>query len=54
MIIFYLKSSRLKFPLFAGQITLYHYTDESGKTGIENSGVIEGSPKRNQGYVYGK
>ena len=52
MIIFYLKSSRLKFPFFAGQIKLYHYTDESGATSIANSGgVIEGSPK---GYVYGK
>ena len=50
--IFYLKSSRLKFPLFAGQITVYHYTDERGKTGIENSEEIVGSLKR--GYAYGK
>ena len=54
MIIFYLKSSLLKFSFFAGQIGLYHYADESGASGIANSGVIEGSHKQNRGYVYGK
>ena len=55
MVIFYLKSFRLKFPFFAGQIMLYHYTDERGATGIANSaGIFEGSPKQNRGYVYGK
>ena len=51
MIIFYLKSSLLKFSFFAGQIAFYHYTDESCASGIANSGVIEGS---HRGYVYGK